>query len=80
LGVLYAQLEAVVRGAAGDKLASVAPFDVYAGPPVPEGRRSVALRLRFRDPARALRDDEVDAFMDDVIAALSQQGYDIRDR
>ena len=76
--VPYAQLESLVRGAAGDKLASVAPFDLYEGRPIPGDKRSVALRLRFRDTARALRDDEVDAFMEDVITALSHQGYAIR--
>ncbi len=57
---------------------SVLPFDIYEGNPVPEGKRSVALRLRFRDVGRALRDDEVDTFMEDVITALSQKEYDIR--
>ena len=78
--VPYTQLEGVVRGAAGDRLARVAPFDIYEGSPVPVGKRSVALRLRFRDDARALCDDEVDAFMEDVITALSRNGYTIRDR
>lgn len=78
--VLYAQLEALVQRSAGDKLVSASPFDIYEGHPVPEGKRSMALRLRFRDETRALRDDEVDAFMENVITALSQQGYDIRDR
>ncbi len=76
--VPYAQLEELVRGAAGDKLGSVLPFDIYEGNPVPEGKRSVALRLRFRDAERALRDDEVDAYIENVITALSQKEYDIR--
>jgi phenylalanyl-tRNA synthetase beta chain len=76
----YSQLEALVRRAAGDKLVAAAPFDVYEGHPIPAGARSVALRLRFRDDARALRDDEVDGFMENVITALAQAGYAIRDR
>ena len=78
--VPYAQLGALVQTAAGERLSSVSPFDVYEGHPIPEDKRSVALRLRFRDPARALRDDEVDAYMEDVITALAREGYDIRDR
>ena len=78
--VLYAQLAALAEAAAGDQLESVSPFDVYEGQPIPEDKRSVALRLRFRDPTRALRDDEVDGFMQDVITALAREGYDIRDR
>ena len=78
--VLYAELAALVEGAAGELLSSAQPFDVYEGKPVPEDKRSVALRLRFRDPLRALDNDEVDARMEDVITALAQEGYDIRDR
>lgn len=78
--VLYAELAALATGAAGERLESVSPFDVYDGPPVPDGSRSVALRLRFRDPARALRDDEVERYMRDVIAAFAGRGYDIRSR
>ena len=78
--VLYAELAALVKAAAGSLLSSVQPFDVYEGKPVPEDQRSVALRLRFRDPLRALEGDEVDARMEDVITALAQEGYDIRDR
>ena len=78
--VLYAELAALVKAAAGSLLSSVQPFDVYEGKPVPEDKRSVALRLRFRDPLRALEGDEVDARMEDVITALAQEGYDIRDR
>ena len=78
--VLYAELAALVKAAAGELLSSLEPFDVYEGNPVPEDNRSVALRLRFRDPVRALENDEVDARMEDIITALAREGYDIRDR
>ena len=77
--VSYATLEGLVKRAAGDRLESVWPFDIYRGRPVPEGSRSVAIRLRFRHPERSLRDDEVDAFMGNVIYALKREGYDIRE-
>ncbi len=78
--VTYAELAELVRAQAGGRLESFWPFDVYAGTPIPEGERSVALRLRFRDPSRALRDDEVDGYMENVIAAVLDRGYAIRDR
>ena len=34
-------------------------FDVYRGPGVPEGSRSLAYRLRFQAPDRTLTDTEV---------------------
>lgn len=78
--VPFAELRERAVRAAGERLVSLEPFDVYEGPPVPEGQRSVALRLRFRHPERSLTDPEVDAFMENVIGALREAGYDIRDR
>jgi phenylalanyl-tRNA synthetase beta chain len=74
----YATLQKQVQRAAGEKLESLAPFDVYQGDRVPSGTKSIALRLRFRDAARALRDEEVDAFMANIITSVRQAGYDIR--
>lgn len=76
--VPYAQLEGLVREAAGELLREAWPFDVYAGAPLGEGERSVALRLRFRHPERALTDEEVDARMSDVMRAVEAAGYAVR--
>lgn len=76
--VSYLALREIVVPAAGRLLESVEPFDLYAGKPIPEGMRSVALRLRFRHAERALRDEEVDGYMENVIASLRERGYDIR--
>ena len=78
--VTYAALSETARAAGGERLETVTPFDIYEGAPVPAGERSVALRLRFRHPERALRDEEVDGFMRNVIAAFKGEGYTIRDR
>jgi phenylalanyl-tRNA synthetase beta chain len=76
--VPYSRLEALARGAAGSLLESVEPFDVYEGKPIPEGSRSVAIHLSFRAPGRTLTDAEVDAAMNDVIAAVKHEGFEIR--
>jgi len=34
-------------------------FDIYMGPPIPEGRRSVGLRFTYRSSERSLTDSEV---------------------
>jgi phenylalanyl-tRNA synthetase beta chain len=74
----YADLATLVRDAAGPLLESLAPFDVYEGAQVGEGRRSLALRFRFRHPERALVDDEVDVRMKEVMRALDAAGYAVR--
>lgn len=76
--VTYADLSKLCEGAAGSKLESIAPFDVYQGGQLPAGKRSVAVRLRFRDAARSLTDAEVDDAMANVIDAVKGAGYDIR--
>lgn len=76
----YAELAAEVRAAAGERLERLWPFDLYAGSGIPAGHKSVALRLWFRHPERALTDAEVDGFMANVITVLTERGYAIRDR
>lgn len=76
--VPYARLAEVARAAAGDRLVETWPFDVYEGRPLDPGDRSVALRFRWRDPERALRDEEVDVWLNGVIAAVREAGWSIR--
>ena len=53
------QVEAALVAGGGELLESSRLFDVYRGPGVPEGHRSLAFRLRFSAPDRTLTDDEV---------------------
>jgi phenylalanyl-tRNA synthetase beta chain len=52
-------IEAALRVGAGDNLAAVHLFDVYRGPGIPEGRRSLAYSLRLDALDHTLTDDEV---------------------
>ncbi len=73
--VTYAELQARCAAAAGPRLVELFAFDVYQGPQVEAGHKSVALRFRFRHPDRALTDAEVDADMAAIMAALRGAGY-----
>ena len=53
-------------------------FDVYEGEQVPEGKRSLALRLEFRAPDRTLTDAEVAEVRSEVVAALASIGAELR--
>ncbi len=59
-----------VRDAGGDLLESVELFDVYQGPQVPDGKRSLAYTLTFRAPDRTLNDNEVNKIRDRIIFKL----------
>lgn len=69
----YAKVEAVVRKAAGEDLQDVLLFDVYEGKGVPEGKRSLALRLTFGRMDRTLTDAEVAKPVEAAVAALSKE-------
>ena len=60
-------------------LVEVRLFDVYVGDPVPEGKRSLAFRLSYRDPERTLTDDLVNNHHQKVVTALEQElGAELR--
>ena len=58
-----------VRDGAGDLLEDIALFDVYTGPQIGEGRKSLTLALRFRATDRTLTEDEASAARDAGVAA-----------
>lgn len=57
-----------VRAGAGELLEEVRLFDVYTGPQIGEGRKSLALALRFRAPDRTLTEDEASTARDAAVA------------
>jgi phenylalanyl-tRNA synthetase beta chain len=77
-GVGAEALLADVRAAAGPHLRDVAVADRYEGPPVPAGRVSLTLALRFQAGERTLTGDEVERAMADVIGRLRASGHEIR--
>ncbi|EKF23554.1 phenylalanine--tRNA ligase, beta subunit [Mycolicibacterium hassiacum DSM 44199] len=63
----------VVREGAGELLEDVRLFDVYTGPQVGEGRKSIALALRFRAADRTLTEDEASAAREAAVAAAAER-------
>lgn len=70
--LLSTDLERTLRAAAGELLEHLHLFDVFTGPQVGEGKKSLAFTLRFRAPDRTLTDAEVLAARDAAIAAAGQ--------
>ncbi|OBH16826.1 phenylalanine--tRNA ligase subunit beta [Mycolicibacter sinensis] len=62
-----------VRDGAGELLEHIALFDVYTGPQVGEGRKSLAFALRFRAPDRTLTEDEASAARDAAVACAAER-------
>jgi Phenylalanyl-tRNA synthetase beta subunit len=70
---------ATVREGGGDLLESVRLFNVYTGPQVPDGSKSLAFALRLRAPDRTLSADEIAAVRDGALAlATHRHGASLR--
>ena len=63
----------VVREAGGRLLRRAEVFDVYEGPQVGEGNRSLAIRLEFRAADRTLTDEEVAGLRSKIVAAVRER-------
>lgn len=67
-GVPAERVRLALADGAGDLLENIALFDVYTGPQVGPGRKSMAFALRFRAADRTLTEDEGSAARDAAVA------------
>jgi phenylalanyl-tRNA synthetase beta chain len=70
--VTAAELESAIRESAGELLEGVRLFDVYIGPQLEAGRKSLAYSLTLRAPDRTLSGEEVGVVRDRVIAFVER--------
>ena len=66
------RVRSALEDAAGEILGSVLLFDVFEGPPLPEGTKSLAYSVDFRAPDRTLTDEEVDGAVEAIVQRLSR--------
>jgi phenylalanyl-tRNA synthetase beta chain len=71
--VSWAQIERTLGGAGLGHLESWKFTGVYRGQPLASGKKSVTFRMTFRDEARTLVDDEVNAQVDKLVANLGAE-------
>ena len=67
------RVRAVLEAAAGELLGSVLLFDVFEGPPLPEGAKSLAFSVDFRAADRTLTDEEADVAVAAIVERLSSE-------
>jgi phenylalanyl-tRNA synthetase beta chain len=70
-GVRFASVADLL--AAPPLVESVQVFDVYRGPQVGEGRKSLAVHVSFRAPDRTLTDEEVNLEVTKLTARISNE-------
>ncbi len=61
----------VIDEAAGPLLERRDVFDVFSGPPLADGRKSIAIRFMFRAPDRTLTDEEVAPMRRAIVDAVT---------
>lgn len=77
--VLAGELLDAMRDAAGEELREARVFDVYRGGQIPEGRKSVAIRVAFQSSERTLSDEDAQALRERIVTSLAERfGADLR--
>ncbi|MER7084090.1 phenylalanine--tRNA ligase subunit beta, partial [Saccharopolyspora kobensis] len=71
--VAAADLVEAVRAGGGELLEDVRLFDVYAGEQLGEGKKSLALALRFRAPDRTLKQEEATEARDAAVKSAADR-------
>jgi phenylalanyl-tRNA synthetase beta chain len=67
-----ADVEHALRAGAGELLESIRLFDVFTGPQVGQGKKSLAFALRFRAADRTLTEAETAAARDAAVASAAE--------
>lgn len=70
--VRVGDLEQTLRSAGGELVEDVRLFDVYEGPQVPDGTRSLAFSVRLRAPDRTLTPEEITSVRGAMIEAAAR--------
>lgn len=77
--VQWATVTNVIRGKAPEELERIDFTGLYRGKPIPAGRKSVTVSLRFRDEQGTLRHETVDGWQAQIVTALTEQlGAELR--
>ena len=75
------EVRAVIQEVGGSLVEEARVFDVYTGPPLPEGQKNLAFALRYRAEDRTLRDDEVAAAHTRIVEEVQRRlGGQLRSR
>lgn len=76
---VYAQdICSIIEKADIDLIQGVEVVSVYEGSPIPEGKKSVSIRIVFASKERTLTTEEVDRLQKKAIDLLGKKGYHLR--
>jgi phenylalanyl-tRNA synthetase beta chain len=77
--IQWAQLEQIIRSHASQELEEIKFEGIYRGKPIPAGKKSVTVSLRFRDEDGTLKHETVDNWQQKIFTELAAKvGAEIR--
>jgi phenylalanyl-tRNA synthetase beta chain len=77
--VQWSQLEQIIRSSAPQELEEIKFEGIYRGKPIPAGKKSVTVSLRFRDEDGTLKHETVDGWQKKILDELTAKiGAEIR--
>jgi phenylalanyl-tRNA synthetase beta chain len=72
------EVEDFIRSRKVDLMAGVELFDIYRGKPVPEGKKSIAFNVYYRDEDRTLTEEEANRVHETIAEAIREHGWELR--
>lgn len=67
------KIGAIIREIGGNLVKSYELFDVYRGPQIPEGWKSLAYGITYQHPERTLTDEEINRLHEEIKAAIKER-------
>ena len=71
--ILVAEIEETIRKAGGNLVEKVQLFDIYKGAQIPEGKKSIAYAIAYRDEKKTLEDKDIAKVHDKILKALDHK-------
>ena len=78
--LLVQEIEETIRKTGGNLVEKVELFDIYKGKQIPEGKKSIAYAIAYRDESKTLKDQDVNKVHDKILRSLEYKlGATLRD-
>ncbi|WP_300348692.1 phenylalanine--tRNA ligase subunit beta [Clostridium sp.] len=79
--ILVQEIEESIRKSGGQIVEKVELFDVYKGAQIPEGKKSIAYAIAYRDPSKTLKDKDINKVHDKILRGLEYKlGAQLREQ
>ncbi len=71
--MLAQDIEKIIKSKSGNILEKIEIFDVYKGPQIPEGKKSISYNIIFRDKTKTLTDADINGVIKKILEDLKNK-------